>query len=269
MTLLLITVCLSALSCLDASSSQTQTVLIPASEFSQLFGLTLQQSKVAVNEFKIDRYPVSRYQFQTFLKAHPEWELKNVFELYKDPYYLKDFKVSKTQSQRRLSERQPMTSISWYAASAYCEAQGGRLPNTLEWEKVAAASAELKDASRDREFNKKILDWYALSGHRQKKSLGQSTPNIYGIHDLHGLIWEWTSDFNSFFMNFDNRSDGEQSNDFFCGSAALGAKDKEGYAAFMRYAFRSSLKANYANENLGFRCAYSIEKEKDNSHAKK
>ena len=27
------------------------------------------------------------------------------------------------------------------------------------------------------------------------------------------------------------------------------------YAAFMRYAFRGSLKANYSTRNLGFRCA--------------
>ena len=30
------------------------------------------------------------------------------------------------------------------------------------------------------------------------------------------------------------------------------------YAAFMRYAFRGSIKANYTTKNLGFRCAKNI-----------
>jgi sulfatase modifying factor 1 len=41
----------------------------------------------------------------------------------------------------------------------------------------------------------------------------------------------------------------------FCGSGALGASSFDDYAAFMRYAFRSSLKAHYTVPNLGFRCA--------------
>jgi sulfatase modifying factor 1 len=34
----------------------------------------------------------------------------------------------------------------------------------------------------------------------------------------------------------------------------LGATDLMNYAAFMRYAFRGSIKAKYAVQNLGFRC---------------
>jgi formylglycine-generating enzyme required for sulfatase activity len=40
----------------------------------------------------------------------------------------------------------------------------------------------------------------------------------------------------------------------FCGGAALKAKDPKLYAAFMRFAFRSSLTAKYESANLGFRC---------------
>ena len=42
---------------------------------------------------------------------------------------------------------------------------------------------------------------------------------------------------------------------FFCGAGAQGARDVENYPAFMRYGFRSSLKADYCIHNLGFRCA--------------
>ena len=41
----------------------------------------------------------------------------------------------------------------------------------------------------------------------------------------------------------------------FCGGAAAGVADPTNYPAFMRYAMRASLKANYTAYNLGFRCA--------------
>ena len=44
----------------------------------------------------------------------------------------------------------------------------------------------------------------------------------------------------------------------FCAGGSVGATDVSNYAAYMRYAFRASLKANYAVANLGFRCATAI-----------
>ena len=45
----------------------------------------------------------------------------------------------------------------------------------------------------------------------------------------------------------------DRSTYLYCGSGAVGASDFENYAAFMRYAFRSSLEARYTVANLGFR----------------
>ena len=41
----------------------------------------------------------------------------------------------------------------------------------------------------------------------------------------------------------------------FCGAGSLGASDRANYPAFMRFGFRSSLRAGYTVHNLGFRCA--------------
>jgi formylglycine-generating enzyme required for sulfatase activity len=41
----------------------------------------------------------------------------------------------------------------------------------------------------------------------------------------------------------------------FCGAGAATAADATDYATFMRYAFRSSLRASYTVRNLGFRCS--------------
>lgn len=64
--------------------------------------------------------------------------------------------------------------------------------------------------------------------------------------EVHGLssFYEWTSDFNE--------------SDFLagsvCGSAGSSANDPKNYNAFLRFSFRSNLKANYDLDNLGFRC---------------
>ncbi|MNL63509.1 Formylglycine-generating sulfatase enzyme [compost metagenome] len=75
---------------------------------------------------------------------------------------------------------------------------------------------------------------------------------------MHGLVWEWTSDFNSIFLSGESRKDKSSDQNLFCGSASVNAADLMDYAAFMRYAFRGSLKAQYSTRNLGFRCASTI-----------
>lgn len=58
---------------------------------------------------------------------------------------------------------------------------------------------------------------------------------------MHGVVWEWVYDFNGSLVSSDNRESGDAAAERYCGGAALGAIDIANYAAFMRYAFRSSL----------------------------
>jgi formylglycine-generating enzyme required for sulfatase activity len=72
---------------------------------------------------------------------------------------------------------------------------------------------------------------------------------------MHGVVWEWVADFSTAMVTGDARGDTGLDRQLFCGSGAQGAKDIQDFASFMRYAFRSSLKASYTVPNLGFRCA--------------
>ena len=124
--------------------------------------------------------------------------------------------------------------------------------NTLS---LAAASESKADASKDPVFLRKILEWYSQPGEANALGkIGGRAKNVYGLHDLHGLIWEWTYDFNSSLVTGEGRTDGSLNRELFCGSGAMAGGNKENYAAFMRFAFRSSLKGASTTWNLGFRC---------------
>jgi sulfatase modifying factor 1 len=56
----------------------------------------------------------------------------------------------------------------------------------------------------------------------------------------------------------ESRGDSGLERDLFCGAGAVGAKETTDYAAFMRQALRSSLKANNTTTALGFRCARDV-----------
>lgn len=129
-----------------------------------------------------------------------------------------------------------------------------RLPTVIEWEYMAAASENEVYAYNNKVFLSRILKWYGKPKSPHFQEVGSTYENVYGLWDLHGLIWEWVSDFNSIFVTGESREDGSFNKDKFCGSGALTQSDKENYASFMRFAFRSALKGSNSSWNLGFRC---------------
>ncbi len=210
------------------------------------------ETPVDLAPFHLDTYPVTHAEFQAFLVENPKWRRSNVIGLFADDNYLLAWKGDLSFGER--SARSPVTNISWFAAKAYCRSVGKRLPTTDEWEYAGMADAKRRDARSRPEFNKYILGWYERP-RTNKNNIGSTFKNYWGVWDLHGLVWEWTHDFNSILISGESRKDVDTDSSAFCGSAAVNASDLMNYAAFMRYAFRGSLKANYSVNTLGFRCA--------------
>jgi formylglycine-generating enzyme len=234
------------------STLASNAVRISGGKFTPLYGFGKKEKReYLVGPFYLDRFPVTRNEFVAFIRLHPEWNKAKINSIYADENYLKDLKISGDQA------KYPVTYVSWFAAQAFCEHRGGRLPSVLEWELAASASRTKENALRDPMFVEEILKWYSSpSGNKGLRAVGMGAANFYGVHDLHGLIWEWTVDFNSVFVTGDNRQDGDKSAAAVCGAGATGASNRSDYAAFMRYAMRSSVEARFAQPNLGFRCAY-------------
>jgi formylglycine-generating enzyme required for sulfatase activity len=208
---------------------------------------------IEVGAFSAQATAVTNADYLRFVKAHPRWRKSKVSPLFADATYLRQFAGDLTLA-KGISPRAPVTHVSWFAAMAYCEAQGLRLPSTNEWEYMAAASETKANASRDQAFLNRILEWYAMGGSPRLPPVRSTYKNIYGLYDLHGLIWEWTEDFNSNFVTGESREDGTLNRNLFCGAGSFSGADKQNYAAFMRFAFRSSMTGKGSVWNLGFRC---------------
>lgn len=213
-------------------------------------------SSVYVGDFLLDVHPVTQQEFLDFVKKYPEWQKSKVKSLYADKGYLRTWEAD-TDFGTGIDPSSPVTNVSWFAAKAYCACLNKRLPTVDEWELAARASETKPNAEKDSLFNQRIVHSYEIPK-TYLKPVQSTYRNYWGIYDMHGLVWEWTSDFNSVLISGESRQDGEANRDLYCAGAAISATNLRDYASFMRYAFRGSLKATYAIQTLGFRCAKSL-----------
>ncbi|MGC1204309.1 MAG: formylglycine-generating enzyme family protein [Flavobacteriaceae bacterium] len=239
---------------LTIANCQSKMVSIKGGTYTPLYGRD--SLKVRINDFQMDVYPVTNNAFLEFVKKYPKWQRSKIKKLFADDNYLLDWK-SDTELSENQNLKAPATNVSWFVANDYCERQGKRLPTIDEWEYAAMANENMADARTLETYNKYILSWYEKPK-TFNNTIGSTFKNYWGVYDLHGLVWEWTLDFNSVLVSGESRKDVDNDSNLFCGSAAIGATDLMNYAAFMRYAIRGSVKAKYAMKNLGFRCVKDI-----------
>ena len=224
-------------------------VTVPAGRYVPLYSPDTEAVDVAA--FRMDAFPVTRADYAAFVVSNPDWRRDRVKPVFADARYLAGWS-SPTDPGGRPDA--PVTEVSWFAARAYCAWQDRRLPTVDEWEYAGRADETRPDATRDPSHKARLL---ALTTGRPKPlpAVGSIFENVYGIHDLHGLVWEWVADFNTVTVGTDSRGTGQRDRQLYCAAGAEGATDTADYAAFLRYAFRASLEGRATAGALGFRCA--------------
>lgn len=236
---------------------QLEMVRVPAGSYTPLY-TNASTREVRVEAFRIDQRKVTRGEFLTFVRKHPGWRRDSVRAVFADDRYLSDWPGPLDPGDTAARNR-PVTSVSWFAARAYCAAAGKRLPTIDEWEYAASAGETQRDATRDAAFTQRILDLYTARAAVAEGTAQRGIGNVYGVRDLHASAWEWTEDFNSIMASGDSRQTGGTSKhtDFraVCAGAAIGASNPDNFPAFMRYAFRAALNGRSSVDALGFRCA--------------
>ena len=187
-------------------------VLIPAGTF-QMGSTTGDVDEVPVHTveldvFYIDQHEVTNAKYQTFVAAtgHPPprgigytavYELlKNDYEPWNDPGFN--------------HPDQPVTTVTWFDATAYCEWVGKRLPTEAEWEKAARGglegarypwgNTEPDNTSANFADSQTEFEWRSPDvndGFLFTAPVGTFPPNGYGLFDMAGNVWEWCADWYS------------------------------------------------------------------------
>jgi len=245
--------CLAGL-LLFAGVGAAERASIAGGEFTPVIAPGPTQKTVRIASFMLDRTPVTNGEYLAFVQAQPAWRRDRIASIYADERYLSRWADAATLGTDNADE-QPVTDVSWYAARAYCAAHGGRLPTWYEWEYAAAADEKVADARKDPAWRARILGWYSHPAGQPLPPVGRAPANAYGIHDLHGVVWEWVEDYAGLMVSGDSRNQGDPDKLAFCGAGALSAEVRDDYPVLMRVALLSSLEARFTTNSLGFRCA--------------
>jgi formylglycine-generating enzyme required for sulfatase activity len=132
--------------------------------------------QVYLDSFFIDTHEVTHEEYFRFLKATGG----------KAPWYWPKGEFPAGE------ERFPVYNVNWEEARAYCAWAGKRLPTEAEWEKAARGGLDRKRyawGDDDQLRGKGHLNWAV-----GPVAVGSFPPNGFGLYDVAGNVWEWTSD---------------------------------------------------------------------------
>ncbi len=139
------------------------------------------QHSVTVPEFWIGKFPITQAQYKAIMG--------------KNPSYFK-------------GDHRPVEQVSWHDAVEFCQklsAKTGkqyRLPSEAEWEYACRAGTttpfhfgqtltdKLANYDATETYNNSPLGQYR----RQTTEVGSFPANAFGLHDMHGNVWEWCLD---------------------------------------------------------------------------
>ena len=250
----------AVLAAVGPARAAAEYVVIPSGKIASVLANDADTGPASIPAFAMRATPVTNGEYLAFVKTNRAWQRGRAPASFADGTYLHAWR-SAVQLGAGMSADQPVTNVSWFAAEAFCENEGGRLPTWIEWEYVAAADEKVSDARSNPVWRARILSWYSQSSNSPTPTVG-GTANIFGVRDMHGLAWEWVDDFNALLVSADSRNQGDPDKLQFCGAGAISLKDRDNYAVLMRIALLSSLSATSTTNNLGFRCARPLPLEK-------
>ena len=94
----------------------------------------------------------------------------------------------------------PAVQVSWYGATAFCNYYGFRLPTEWEWQAVADHYGEFTygcgttiDFSKANYYDSGFANPLGLSSYPYTSPVDHYSSYGYGMNDMAGNVWEWTS----------------------------------------------------------------------------
>jgi len=198
--------------------------------------------QVSIRNFALGKYEVTVGQFRQFVReANYSWPGTCSAGFAQDDLH-------------------PAVCVSWNDAKAYAEwlgrrtGKGYRLPSEAEWEYAARAGTMTRFSCGNDDECLNAVAWTSSNSGSRTQRVGGKAPNAFGLHDMHGNVWEWVEDcYNSTYAGAP--TDGGawlQSN---CSTRVLRGGSWDGYPRGARSAIRNRGNADYRINDDGFRVA--------------
>ena len=186
----------------DPRRAEDNWVTVPAGKFlmgSDDYDEEKPIHEVELSEFAIGRYPVTVEEFEKFVDdggyAEPRW--------WKYPDSEKVHQRARPDAWEDQNEHRnhPVTGVSWFEATAYCEWLGERLgarvwlPTEAEWERVACGGEVRKYPWGDEiDSSRANFDYKGSPGKTTPVGLYPLGATVEGVHDMAGNVFEWVAD---------------------------------------------------------------------------
>lgn len=199
------------------------------------------QHCVQVAPFFMGHYPVTQAQWRAVASLPPI-----NYELELNPSYFK-------------GDGRPVEQVNWYEVVEFCArlshqtGQTYRLPSEAEWEYACRAGT-----TTPFHFGETITTELANYGQNETNEVERFPANAFGLHDMHGNVWEWCLD--NWHENYNGApADGLAWPD---AEASENSHVRRGGSWLnlprnCRSAYRYGYDADFRNYNFGFRVVYS------------
>lgn len=170
-------------------------VLIPAGEFEMGSETGDADEKpvhtVYLDAFHIDPYLVTNADFKKFVEVNPEWNKDSISEEYHDGDYLA---LWDEEGYPKDQADHPVVYVTWYAAMAYADWAGKRLPTEAEWEKASRGGLIGKKYPWGDTGDTTKTGIQLWESPPRTRVVGTYPPNGYGLYDMTGNVWQWCLD---------------------------------------------------------------------------
>lgn len=147
----------------------------------------------------------------------------------------------------------PVVNISWYDAAMFAVWVNCRLLTEAEWE-YACRGNTLTDWCCEAERELELYAWYSNSSDGYVHQVGLLKPNKFGLHDMHGNVWEWCMDGyeNDYYSKSPklNPINNKEKLNKVCRGGSMHA-----FSEMCRSAFRHNEPPDYKATDVGFRLA--------------